>query len=76
VSKQKDKIGSGDILRPQVIVVEEPEKPGAGIADPLAPRIIKTAQTGRIIPGPPALRFVDEARCGRSTPCLLRLARR
>ena len=54
MSKQKDKIGSGDILRPQVIVVEVPEKPGAGIADPLAPRIIKTAQTGRIMPAPPA----------------------
>ena len=53
MSKQKDKIGSGDILRPQVIVVDMPEKPGARIADPLAPRIIKTAQIGRIIPTPP-----------------------
>ena len=54
MSKQKDKIGSDDILRPQVIVVEVPEKPGAGIADPLVPRIITTAQTGRIMPAPPA----------------------
>ena len=29
-------------------------RPGAAIADPVAPRIIRTAQTGRIIPAPPA----------------------
>jgi putative membrane protein len=54
VSRQKAKIGSDNILRPQVIMVEVPEKPGTGIADPLAPRTITTAQTGRIIPAPPA----------------------
>src|SRR5215471_7277566 len=35
-------------------MVDAPKKPGAGFADPLSPRIITTAQTGRIIPAPPA----------------------
>src|SRR5215475_11801568 len=34
--------------------MEAPEESGAGIAEPLAPRIIATAQTGRIISAPPA----------------------
>src|SRR4029077_3556679 len=54
VSTQNNKSGSDDILRPQVVVIETPEKSGAGIAEPLAPRVIATAGTGRIIPAPPA----------------------
>ncbi len=53
MSTQKNKIGSDDVLRPQVVVIETPEKSGAGIAEPLAPRVIATAGTGRIIPAPP-----------------------
>src|SRR5262249_6188909 len=34
--------------------METPQKPSAGSGEPLAPRIIPTAQTGRIIPAPPA----------------------
>jgi len=54
VSTQNNKIGSDDTLRPQVVVIETPEKSGAGIAGSLAPRVIATAGTGRIIPAPPA----------------------
>ena len=53
MSSQSNKIGSDDAPRPQVVVVERPEL-SAGIAGPLAPRIIATAQTGRIISAPPA----------------------
>ena len=88
MSTQNNKIGSDDVLRPQVVVIETPEKSGAGIAEPLAPRVIATAGTGRIIPAPPrrtsahsrirrpAIRLVDEARFGGSGRCVLRLARR
>src|SRR5262245_6225276 len=34
--------------------MEAPQKSGAGNAPPSAPRIIATAQTGRIVPAPPA----------------------
>ncbi|MGC1570911.1 MAG: hypothetical protein WA750_02320, partial [Pseudolabrys sp.] len=54
MSTQNNKTGSDDILRPQVVLIETPEKSGAGIAEPLAPRVIATAGTGRIIPAPPA----------------------
>ena len=54
MSKQNDRNEADDTLRPQVVVVEMPQKPGVGMAEPLAPRIIATAQTGRIIPAPPA----------------------
>jgi putative membrane protein len=54
VTTQNNKIGSDDILRPRVVVMEAPQKPGVSINEPLAPRIIATAQTGRIIPAPPA----------------------
>ena len=54
MSSQNNRIGSDDTLRPQVVVMEPPQKSGAGIAEPLAPRIIATEQTGRIIPAPTA----------------------
>ena len=54
MSNQNEKIGSDETLRPQVVVMETPQKPGVGRAEPLAPRIIATAQTGRIIPAVPA----------------------
>jgi putative membrane protein len=54
MSNEKSRIESDATLRPQVVVIEMPQKPGVGIAEPLAPRIIATAQTGRIITAPPA----------------------
>ena len=54
MSNQNHRIGSDHNLRPQVVVMETPQKPSAGSGEPLAPRIIATAQTGRIIPAPPA----------------------
>lgn len=54
MSNQNNRSKSDDALRPQVIVMEMPQKSVAGIAEPLAPRIIATAQTDRIIPAPPA----------------------
>ena len=54
MSNKNDRNGADEILRPQVVVMETPKSQSAGIAEPLAPRIIATAQTGRIIPAPPA----------------------
>jgi putative membrane protein len=54
VSSQNKKNGPDDALRPQVVVMERPQESGAGIAEPLAPRIITTAQTGRIVSAAPA----------------------
>ena len=54
MSNKNDRNGADEILRPQVVVMETPQSQSAGIAEPLAPRIIATAQTGRIIPAPPA----------------------
>ena len=51
---KKDRTESDDILRPQVVVMEKPQKPGATNVEPSAPRIIATVQTGRIAPAPPA----------------------
>ena len=52
MSNQDNSNGS-DELRPQVVVMEKPQHSDAGVAEPLAPRLIATAQTGRIVPVPP-----------------------
>jgi putative membrane protein len=54
MSNQDNSNGSADTLRPQVVVMETPQTSGVGVAEPLAPRLIATAQTGRIVPAPPA----------------------
>ena len=54
MSKQNNSNGSDDMLRPRVVVMETPQHSDVGIAEALAPRLIATAQTGRIVPGPPA----------------------
>ncbi|HLA21050.1 MAG TPA: hypothetical protein VJZ74_06295, partial [Pseudolabrys sp.] len=54
MSNQNNRNGTDDTLRPQVVVMEPPRESGVGIAEPLAPRVIATAQTGRIVPAPPA----------------------
>jgi putative membrane protein len=52
MSNQDNSDGS-DELRPQVVVMQTPQHSDAGVAEPLAPRLIATAQTGRIVPVPP-----------------------
>ena len=42
---------SEEALQPRVFVVESPEEAGAG-AEPIAPRVTTTEQTGRIVPSP------------------------
>jgi putative membrane protein len=64
VSNQNEKIKSADTLHPQIIVMEAPQKLGIGTAEPLTPRIITTAQTGRIIPAVPA-EFQPTVQSGR-----------
>jgi putative membrane protein len=53
MSTQNNSNESGDMLRPQVVVMETQQTSDAGVAKPLAPRLITTAQTGRIVPAPP-----------------------
>jgi putative membrane protein len=43
-----------DALRPQVVVMEAPRNTPAGIGEPLAPRVIATEQTGRIVAAAPS----------------------
>lgn len=52
MSRPDDSNGIGDRLNPRVVMMETPHDPGA--AEALAPRIITTAQTGRIVPPAPA----------------------
>jgi putative membrane protein len=52
VSNPNTKVEPDETLRPQVVVMETPQTSSAGIAEPLAPRIITTAQTGRIVSAP------------------------
>jgi putative membrane protein len=54
VSDQDNGNGPAQGLRPQVFVTERP--PEAGAAQLVAPRVIATTQTGRIVPAPPAKR--------------------
>lgn len=53
MSNKNNDNGSDDMLRPQVVVMEKPQHSDAGAAEPLAPRLITTVQTGRIVPAPP-----------------------
>ena len=88
MSSQNNKIGSDDTLRPQVVVMDTPQKSGAGLTQPLAPRIIATRQNRPYHPGtygrapvhsrtgPAALQLADEACSGGSGCRLQRLARR
>lgn len=52
MSDQDNRIGDADVLRPQVIGIETPQETRA--SEPPAPRVIETAQTGRIVPSPPS----------------------
>jgi putative membrane protein len=54
MSNQNNSNGYDDTLRPQVVVMETPQESGVGVVEPLAPRVIATAQTGRIVPTPPS----------------------
>jgi putative membrane protein len=42
-----------EVLGPRVVVVETPVDEGARLGDALAPRVIETVQTGRIVPAAP-----------------------
>jgi putative membrane protein len=52
VTNRDSRIRPDETLRPQVVVVETPERPHGGI-EPSAPRIIATRQKGRIVPAAP-----------------------
>ena len=53
MSNQNERAGADDVgLRPQVVATEKPQKQSL-VIEPLAPRIIATVQTGRIVPAPP-----------------------
>lgn len=54
MSNQTDGNGPDDTLRPRVVMMETPCEPRVGGAEPLAPRVIASAQTGRIVPAAPA----------------------
>jgi putative membrane protein len=63
VSNQNNRDAPGDTLRPQVVVMEIPQESAVGIAEPLAPRVIASAQTGRIVPAvPPELQPAAQPR--------------
>ncbi len=53
MSKQGNSDEPDVTLRP-VVLMEAPQDTRAGIAEPLAPRVIATEQTGRIVPASPA----------------------
>ena len=52
MSNPDNRDGSDNALRPRVVVMEAPRF--RRIAEPSAPRIIATEQTGRIVTAPPA----------------------
>lgn len=52
MSDQENRIARDEVLRPQVITMETPRE--TRTAEPLTPQVIETAQTGRIVPAPPA----------------------
>jgi putative membrane protein len=54
MSSQNNGNESDNLLRPQVVVMETPRESGADAAEPLAPQVIATAQTGRIVTTAPA----------------------
>ena len=54
MSKQNNSNEADDTLRPQVVVMEAVQTTRAGIVEPLAPRVIATEQTGRIVPAAPS----------------------
>ena len=54
MSNQTDGNGPDDTLRPRVVMMETPREPRVGGAESLAPRVIASAQTGRIVPAAPA----------------------
>jgi len=70
MSDQANSDGSGEAARPRVVTMEASREPGERQAEALAPQVIATAQTGRIVPAlPPApLR-------GRANPALVRTSR-
>jgi len=49
-NRDENESGRDAAPRPQVFVTETPDEPGAGFAEPLAPQVIATAETGRIVP--------------------------
>ena len=53
MSNQGDGNGPEDGLRPRVVVMEKTREPGAAAS--LAPRVIATEQTGRIVPAAPSV---------------------
>lgn len=53
-SQDNNSDGPDDAPRPRVLVMEKSREEGMGAAEPLAPRIITTAQTGRIAAPPPS----------------------
>lgn len=65
MSSQNNSNGSDDKLHPRVVVMETPRESCVGVAEPSAPRVISTAQTGRIVPAPPAVRQPEDAAPGR-----------
>ncbi|HET9686009.1 MAG TPA: YcjF family protein [Pseudolabrys sp.] len=52
MTKRDSSTRPDETLRPQVVVVDTPERPHGGI-EPSAPRIIATRQKGRIVPAAP-----------------------
>ena len=54
MSDQPNPNKDDDVLRPRVVMMEISQKSGALQAEALAPQVIATAQTGRIVPAAPA----------------------
>jgi len=53
MSKQNNSNEPDQTLHPHVVVMDVPQNPRAGIVEPLAPRVIATEQTGRIVASAP-----------------------
>jgi putative membrane protein len=65
MSRQNNGNEPDDRLRPQVVVMEAPQHTRAGVVEPLAPRVIATEQTGRILPSAPPEPPLAAAASGR-----------
>jgi putative membrane protein len=74
VNKQDNSKASDSALGPQVFVLETPREPGRGTAEPPAPRVIATTQTGRIVPAPPVERPALTVPSRRRRSLIIKLA--
>lgn len=65
MSSQDNGNGPDDAMHPRVVVMEKSHESGVVAAEPLAPRIITTAQTGRIVSAAPSGPLLSGAVPGR-----------